>query len=780
LKNQHSSTSQINQSPVRAYGFGYAISILGVCFILITSLAGFAQVQNSALVARFGIDGDQYSDVRQNGTFSPAGTDDWFKTNNGTGRGIIDTTGAAALKASLAAGNNISFIKGSSIPRFSVTDTILHLDGIYGRDFNDNDKTSFTNGSKNGENPALWGTNPGGGIVQDKSDIIDVFAMMRRNGLSLSNTNPSPLILTMGTTTLGTTGSRYVDFELFVNRISYDPVTGIFSNSGPASQGGHEDFQFNTNGTLKKIGDVIISYTYSSTVVTDISIFIWVNVATYQNTFAQQSFNFVPGEFYGAGNGASWGYAKIVAKPGKTLPLWGTVNSGTITGPAWGTNSKDLGSSPSKYYHTSNGAGQFSETAVDLTSIGIDPIFNNLSGNTCNPPFTRIMVKTRSSASFSSALSDFAGPYAFLDAPVIPASIATPQALTCAQTSVNLSASNPNGALYYTWTTSNGNIIGRSDTSVITINQPGKYYLSTSSSTGCSQSRDSVIVTSDNYKPVATASSIGSINQSFTNTVQLLGGDTSQSNYNTPYGNSQGLLWNWSNSLGFSSTIQNPQTPDTGWHQLIVTEKRNGCKDTARTYVLWYNARVLESHFISLSATATSPGSTIVKWFMKREDGIASYNLERSEDGINFIPVSQVAASGNGSGKDYFYSDFHNLPSAAVIYYRLKIATASGNYLYTPQVKVVTGLGSNSSYLVNAYQQPSGAIVVNYFSNEAVPVTLKLVDMQGRIVASTKMISRQGHNSHSFTNNAILPSKQVVIVQAVLDNQSLAQKILLY
>ena len=33
---------------------------------------------------------------------------------------------------------------------------------------------------------------------------------------------------------------------------------------------------------------------------------------------------------------------------------------------------------------------------------------------------------------------------------------------------------------------------------------------------------------------------------------------------------------------GFTSTIQNP-TNDTAWgtYQLIVTEKRNGCKDTA-------------------------------------------------------------------------------------------------------------------------------------------------------------------------------------------------------
>jgi len=41
-------------------------------------------------------------------------------------------------------------------------------------------------------------------------------------------------------------------------------------------------------------------------------------------------------------------------------------------------------------------------------------------------------------------------------------------------------------------------------------------------------------------------------------------------------------LWNWSGPGGFSSTIQNPQADTVkGTYQLIVTEKRNGCTDTA-------------------------------------------------------------------------------------------------------------------------------------------------------------------------------------------------------
>jgi hypothetical protein len=58
----------------------------------------------------------------------------------------------------------------------------------------------------------------------------------------------------------------------------------------------------------------------------------------------------------------------------------------------------------------------------------------------------------------------------------------------------------------------------------------------------------------------------------------LHGGNASASNYPTPFGGSQGLLWNWSGPIGFSATVQTPlSNPVNGLYQLTVTEIRNGC-----------------------------------------------------------------------------------------------------------------------------------------------------------------------------------------------------------
>jgi hypothetical protein len=82
-------------------------------------------------------------------------------------------------------------------PRYSVQDGILMLDAGYARDFYGigpadilNDKTVFISSvkesNKNFQNPTTWTTIPTGGTVPNKTDIIDSYVNMRRNGTALS------------------------------------------------------------------------------------------------------------------------------------------------------------------------------------------------------------------------------------------------------------------------------------------------------------------------------------------------------------------------------------------------------------------------------------------------------------------------------------------------------------------------------------------------------------------------------------------------------------------
>jgi hypothetical protein len=79
--------------------------------------------------------------------------------------------------------------------------------------------------------------------------------------------------------------------------------------------------------------------------------------------------------------------------------------------------------------------------------------------NPCGTPFRRVLIKTRASSSFTAELKDFIAPFRMFDFPVVDANsfityfcgVFPPTTLT---------VQNPFSASVYTWSTSNGHIVG--------------------------------------------------------------------------------------------------------------------------------------------------------------------------------------------------------------------------------------------------------------------------------------------------------------------------------
>lgn len=648
--------------------------LLPFLFTCITPITSFGQL-NSGSPANFGIDGDIRTDFRMSGTFTATGTHDWFKLNTGTGLGVIDTFNTGGFKTSLASGANITFAKGMSVPRYSTVNNSIMLDARYGRDQfgysvgSNADLTTFT-GSKNGDNPMTsWSTVPAGTSVSDKADIIDCYAHLRRDGIVVSGSNPSHLIANIGVTTVATTGDRYFDAEFFCSPISYNTTTGLFSNSGPSATGGHTAWTFNPDGSISQFGDMSISFAFSSSNVSEIYLMVWVAYSTFLTT-VPAGFNFVSGQYYGTIGG--YGYAKIAPKSG-TVIAWGVGNTAAAMTPPWGSTSKSLGNSSVNNYSTSYAIGQFGEAAIDLTALGVDPILL-AGGNSCSPPFKRILFKSRSSSSYTSSLQDFAGPYPFLDAPQPPKNILTPGILTCINTSLTLQPQTYDAGAYYRWTTSGGAISGNPETHMITITKPGKYYLYSSAFVGCAEQVDSVIVGQDIFKPKAQIQQNGyliSNNPAF-NSVTLLGRDTTASKYTSPYGSYQGLLWNWTGSNGFTGTTQNITVTDSSAYRLIVTQISNGCKDTAYHYVLDAAKPPLSVKLISFKAVLKNNTAELA-WATANEENSSHFIIERSTDGFVFNTIGTVNSNVNSSSIKYYAFSDNNLNGSTFFYYRLRI-----------------------------------------------------------------------------------------------------------
>jgi hypothetical protein len=136
------------------------------------------------------------------------------------------------------------------------------------------------------------------------------------------------------------------------------------------------------------------------------------------------------------------------------------------------------------------------EFSVNLSKLGLDPLVN--VGDPCLMPFRRILVKSRASTSFSAELKDFVGPFDFFRAPMAAASADIPY--YCGTNGVsNISVNNPLITSLYSWTTNDGNILGDTIGSAITVNKAGSYIVSQQlmDSCGTSYARDTVVITLD-------------------------------------------------------------------------------------------------------------------------------------------------------------------------------------------------------------------------------------------------------------------------------------------
>lgn len=431
-----------------------------------SSLYGQA-VSGAAVKANFGIDADVYANHEQF-TIPPVASsnvDDWFENKGtgfwpGSGFGVIDvdftahplpipgnaTPTLAQLIAFLktSPGKNFPFERRMSQPKGTIVGGYLWLDGVYGRDGIATqgyvDTTVFTKTTdKNGQNPTTWNLGTGG--TPSKNDIVDVYAHLRGEGPP-DATKGTPFTTLWGfggATTISADGNSHNDFEFFRTDVTFDGSKLI----NPGDDEGHTAWAFDGTGKITTPGDILISIDFENGGTRPLgSVRVWMRktdvvVATF-NALGDRPFD-ITGVFDGS-SGATFGYAEI-AKKG-TFPtnavntdIFAVVNTTADTfGAPWGS----LEGQNSKYFEDIKKL-QFSEFGINLTAFGLDKRTDQSSA--CANLLGTLMVKTRSSSSFTAELKDFAGPYPFGNTVNPAVTLAAGDDITCVNTSTTITAS---------------------------------------------------------------------------------------------------------------------------------------------------------------------------------------------------------------------------------------------------------------------------------------------------------------------------------------------------
>jgi len=517
-------------------------------------------LQEGCIEASFGIDADNVANVSLYGddACNPCNADDWFLNSAfpGTGIGVIDTVDGFSLSAALSSGSNISHSAGMTVLPNSLVNGNRFIDAVYLRDYYGGslatDLTSFTNASRNGEDPEDWNT--GSNNVSSQNDLIDCYTHLRRDGASFST---SDLWLMGGFSRVSNTDSSYVDLEFFANAISYDFGSSSFTSTGTAE--GHTAWEFDGLGNISTLGDLIVSVEMKENAEPDFQIRIWISRNDFNN-ITPSTFTFGTG-FDGASATSTYGYAEILSPANSAC---GVTNNNNSLAPPWGTINS------SGAYSTFYQSNQFTEIAVNLTDFGIDPRLIPAI-DVCDIPFSSGMFKSRASASFTAQLNDFTGPFSLNTISAIPASIIG-DTLTCASPVATLEADSLIPNAIYTWTTDDGSITSASVGTSITVDEPGTYYLAAQASLECNAIRDTFEVTIDTIPPVA--------NITFDT---LIGCNDLTTRL---YAWEAGMRYVWTGPNSFISTNQVVDVIDEGIYNLLVVDPNNGCFSRDSIYVI--------------------------------------------------------------------------------------------------------------------------------------------------------------------------------------------------
>lgn len=156
-----------------------------------------------------------------------------------------------------------------------------------------------------------------------------------------------------------------------------------------------------------------------------------------------------------------------------------------------------------------------------------------------------------------------------------------------------------------------------------------------------------------------------------------------------------------------------------------------------------------------------SNNAVMLSWKVNAERNNSHFEIERSDDGITFRKIGQVAASGTANGQ-YSYND------ATVIglknaYYRLKQVDITGEYKYLCTVLFVSLDGRNVFVIGNIYPNPGGSnSTVNITTSDKRKLKVEYVNMAGQTMNRHTEDVAAGTTQISLKVNALAAGSYMV------------------
>lgn len=164
-------------------------------------------------------------------------------------------------------------------------------------------------------------------------------------------------------------------------------------------------------------------------------------------------------------------------------------------------------------------------------------------------------------------------------------------------------------------------------------------------------------------------------------------------------------------------------------------------------------------------------GTTDLNWKSINETNFSHYDLERSEDGENFVKIVKVLGKG-GPNSSAIYQHRDERMKNKVIYYRLKMIDMDGTFEYSNIISVDPNNDSQDAYSIIHSSFNNNFLKVNLLSKKNSSVTFSLYNSLGKLVStSSEKDVKPMNNTYSIPVNDLDPG--IYILKAKIDGENM-------
>ncbi len=234
----------------------------------------------------------------------------------------------------------------------------------------------------------------------------------------------------------------------------------------------------------------------------------------------------------------------------------------------------------------------------------------------------------------------------------------------------------------------------------------------------------------------------------------------------------------WAPSNGNLSITTNPFTVSGSFKVVFRSTSLSGltqCSAVSSTGIVNVSNITLPLTLIQFKGKKQAD-NILLDWTTANETQVNRFEIERSANGSTFDKMGTLTAAGNSnSSKAYSFTDTN--PLAAVNYYRLKMIDNDGKYSYS---NVIVFMGDRSKGIVVSNIKPNPfteTINLGIVLEQAQSLTVQLVDMAGRVVATKQVQAKEGNNDIVYSGLAKL-SQGIYYIRIITTDAMLQQKVL--